>query len=254
MFRDEYPYCISNVYFNFRKMPLSNAERQRRFREKQRKTHGIGYILKKDANRKKLARNANIFKAREDERKRCREKKKQNFSPSTATSSSPAYKSASSLGKAIKRASEALPGSPRKRSAIVKRLAMRNALTDQRTESNDPHNKIGADVEKAVVDFYQQSDISWMAPGRKDYTIVRKVTGKERLQRSYLMMTVRDAYALFCEQFPDKKIGFSKLASLRPPNVCPNSKFPHNVCMCRYHENMRLLLEALKFQIPSLSS
>ena len=41
------------------------------------------------------------------------------------------------------------------------------------------------------------------------------------------------------------KVGFSKLASLRPPQVLPMTLRDHEVCMCKYHENVDLLLHTL---------
>ena len=54
------------------------------------------------------------------------------------------------------------------------------------------------ETQKAVLEFYDQSDISWTAPGRRDFVLIRTDTGKERLQKTYLMMTVnldRSMYA-----------------------------------------------------------
>lgn len=41
------------------------------------------------------------------------------------------------------------------------------------------------------------------------------------------------------------KVGFSKLASLRPPQALPMTLRDHEVCMCKYHENVGLLLHTL---------
>ena len=64
------------------------------------------------------------------------------------------------------------------------------------------------------------------------------------------MMTVGEAYALSGEEYPNVKIGRVTFSDLRPLHVCLNIKFPHNVCLCKYHENMRLLLSSLKSCIP----
>ena len=41
------------------------------------------------------------------------------------------------------------------------------------------------------------------------------------------------------------KVGLSKFCHLRPPNIKLFDSIPHNICVCIYHENMRLLLEVL---------
>ena len=44
---------------------------------------------------------------------------------------------------------------------------------------------------------------------------------------------------------PNIKVGLSKFCDLRPPNVKLFDSIPHNICVCIYYENMRLLLEVL---------
>ena len=47
------------------------------------------------------------------------------------------------------------------------------------------------------------------------------------------------------KQNPDKKIRKSKFASLRPGQVLSSSQMSRNVCVCRQHQNMALILHAL---------
>ena len=58
-------------------------------------------------------------------------------------------------------------------------------------------------------------------------------------------MSIIEAYNLWKEENKSAKLGKSTFASLRPQHVLPASKLPKNVCVCRYHENFILLLEAL---------
>ena len=55
-------------------------------------------------------------------------------------------------------------------------------------------------------------------------------------------MTVLEAYRLFKSEFPDIKIGKSLFAEHRSKYVILMSDLPQNVCLCRYHENMSLML------------
>lgn len=50
---------------------------------------------------------------------------------------------------------------------------------------------------------------------------------------------------MFTKQYLDVKIGKSKFAELQPKHMLLSSKLPHNVCMCKYHENFIMALEAL---------
>ena len=58
-------------------------------------------------------------------------------------------------------------------------------------------------------------------------------------------MNTSEVYQMLKQENPDKKIGKSKFASLRPGHVLLSSQMPRNVCVCRQHQNMALILEAL---------
>ena len=57
------------------------------------------------------------------------------------------------------------------------------------------------------------------------------------------MMSLREAHKKFMEENPDAKIGLSKFCDL---HVKLFDHLPHQVCVCSYHENVRLILVALK--------
>ena len=61
-----------------------------------------------------------------------------------------------------------------------------------------------------------------------------------------MVMSLKEAYAKFVEEHPSNKIGLSKFCQLRPKNVKLFDHIPHHVCVCSYHENVRLLLGALR--------
>ena len=49
------------------------------------------------------------------------------------------------------------------------------------------------------------------------------------------------------------KMGFSKFYSLRPKNVLLQAAMPQQVCLCQYHDNVKMLCESLlsakKYQV-----
>ena len=73
---------------------------------------------------------------------------------------------------------------------------------------------------------------------------------KEHLQKRHLLFSLREAHALFLKENPEVKIGLSKFSSLRPLNVLLSSEIPRNVCLCQYHENIKLICDCLKKEIP----
>ena len=67
-------------------------------------------------------------------------------------------------------------------------------------------------------------------------------TIKSTQQVRYMMMSLREVYIKFLEQNPTTKMSLSKFCE---PSVELFDHLPHQVCLCSYHENIRLLLVAL---------
>ena len=59
-------------------------------------------------------------------------------------------------------------------------------------------------------------------------------------------------FALFQEEYPKVKIGWSKFVFLRPADVLQSSKIPWNVCFCQYHKNVIIALKVLHEAIPTI--
>ena len=168
------------------------------------------------------------------------------------SSSATPYRSSQSLGKAVKRARTSLPKSPKKQRCVVTK--------GPSTTATPPHAHCSAlsdDTKRLVHEFYQNSDISWQAPGRKDRVIIREHTeggvgggGGEKVKRTeqvrFMHMSLREAHNKFKEEHASLKIGLTKFCELRPTHVKLFDQIPHQVCVCSYHENVRLLLVALK--------
>ncbi|KAG8171901.1 hypothetical protein JTE90_017788 [Oedothorax gibbosus] len=154
------------------------------------------------------------------------------------------YSNKATLNRAVSRAKKYLPSTPRRRKVVVSKLAIEESLvepkqllfqneTDETNEDSDAHV-----VEKLVEKFYEQDDISRIAPGKKDVMVIHTSNGEKiTKQKRHLFTSLKEAHALFLQQHPSISLGRSKFAKLRPKYVLLNSKLPHNVCMCKYHEN-----------------
>ncbi|XP_067247442.1 uncharacterized protein [Chanodichthys erythropterus] len=105
-------------------------------------------------------------------------------------------------------------------------------------------------TEEKVKQFYVRDDISRQAPGRKDSVTIREDGVKKTCQKRHLSMSVLEAYRVFQDEYPEIKIGKSKFAALRPREVFTKAETPHNVCLCKYHENTQMLLESVHKHIP----
>lgn len=64
-------------------------------------------------------------------------------------------------------------------------------------------------------------------------------------QKRYLIMSTAEVYSLFKSEYPEANIKLSKLRDLRPVDVDIFNHLPQNVCVCKTHENMRHLVQAL---------
>ena len=162
------------------------------------------------------------------------------------------FSSAQALGKAMSRVNRALPKSPRRKAAVVRKLA---GSFGNEANTNTSIRKQPTEIENKVMEFYRSDLVSRQLPGRKDYVTVMSDSGeKEKVQKRILMMTVRETYEVFRKEHGDVSIGKSKFANLRPKNVMPVSAKDHTVCCCRYHENLELLLEGLKKTFTTVPS
>lgn len=271
---------ISHIYimfffrFDFKektlKMALTTAERQRRRREKLKnegKYEEYKKRNKEEAKKSRKKREDNLSKLskptqrrirnemKENVRKRvekCR-KLKQKVSHTTQNLYSP-FKNCSTLGKATTRAKRSLPSTPRRRKAVIKRLFQTEIGADNVISCPPDTIARGLPLETKdlVIDFYEREDISRQAPGRKDVITVRENGIKYKMQTRHLQCSIKEVFAMFKADHSDVKIGKTKFAELRPKHVLLSNKLPHNVCLCKCHENFIMALDALHKQVPEI--
>lgn len=108
-----------------------------------------------------------------------------------------------------------------------------------------PGRKLSDETVQAVHRFYEDDENSRIMPGMKD-TVSIKVNGeKVKLQKRLVLCNLRELYRLYVEKYVDNSIGFSKFATLRPPNcVLAGASGTHSVCVCTYHQNFKLMVDA----------
>ena len=97
------------------------------------------------------------------------------------------------------------------------------------------------------VRFFERDDVSHMCPGKKDCVGIRNKDGsKEKVQKRLLLANISEIYGNFKAEFPSLKIGFSTFALLRPKWCMPVGVAGlHNVCVCTYHQNVKLMLNTV---------
>ena len=257
----------------------SNTEKSRKRREKIRNDQEKHDKHKeKDRIRKKQQRDlkrATMTTEQQDEMRRMdREaKRKQRVKKAaskenvescvTPENKSSPYSSASSLGRAISRVTN-MPRSPTRKAHLLGKMVLqlpptKRSLAYKCIQEGDPPAKkrlilnekkqsdaLLPETVKKVKDFYEQDDISRMSPGKKDFVSVKESTGRVRHQKRLLLLNISEAHQSFCEENTDIKIGLTKFGELRPPYVMPMTNRDHDVCLCRYHENVDLLAQGLR--------
>ena len=58
-----------------------------------------------------------------------------------------------------------------------------------------------------------------------------------------MLVSLKEAHNCFIKTHSEYKIALIKFCELRPKNIKLFDHIPHNVCICCYHENVRLLLQ-----------
>lgn len=60
-----------------------------------------------------------------------------------------------------------------------------NSFTAGEKSTQIPLHKLSDDVKQTVLTFYQQSDMSWMSPGKKDFVNIEREKTKEDIQKFF---------------------------------------------------------------------
>ena len=210
-------------------MPLTQAERNKKCREKKKESGKYQDLLKEDRERKAAKKKHQLqidldivrFKNRESQRK-SRAKKKETLLQSKTAAATPStsaltpdsksrspvkspFSNSQSLGKAKRKVEKALPMSPRKKVAIIalfseKYSEMLKTYVKPLKQSGE---KLLPEVKEAVLNFFEDNEVSWQTPGMKDFVIVydeKRI--KSRKQKRYMLMTMQEAYEQFRQKNP----------------------------------------------------
>lgn len=247
-------------------MPKTSTERSQMFRKKLKEDVEKYNVYKmNDKDRKKLQRSkpkaqqspTEVARKKQLNRERVRKfRMKKRLLKQVDTDSDEnarVYSTPQALGKAVGKVKTHLPKSPRKRKAVIAKLATATGLriSKKRKNSLGGNKSISAKTALKVQAFYMLDSISRQAPGKKDFVTSRKNGKKEHLQKRHMMFSLKESHALFIKENPDIKVGLSKFSSLRPENVLLSSDMPINVCLCSYHENIRLICDCLNKEISN---
>jgi hypothetical protein len=107
---------------------------------------------------------------------------------------------------------------------------------------------ISQELKQRVAIFFSDDNISRVCAGKRDYITIDENNQKVAKQRRLLLMNLEEAYALFKQENIGLKIGFSTFAALRPKEcvLALHNVGTHAVCVCQYHQNVKLVFEPMK--------
>ena len=184
-----------------------------------------------------------IWREKETKRKVEYRKKKANTIVA-AESVSPltcVYKLSSAKGRALAKVNKQFPTSPRQ-CREVKILAfeqMKIKPFSSKIKQRKQWNEI--QLENLVCDFYQQDDISRQAPGKDDVMVVRN-PGESKSKKQKHQLQIWYWRLMSCGKI--ERLASQNLHSF-VLLLCCWHQLHRNVCICKYHENVILLLDAL---------
>lgn len=240
--------------------PMTPAEKMKRRREKlksQGKYEEYKEKHKEEMKQHRLKKKAQLEtlsskkkeEAIEKERANTKERVRKSRMMKKEAAARKGFKNNQSLGKATSRVKKVLPKSPNKRRMVIRKL-FTTYLEDKKKNQTEEEKKrkttnLSETTVNKVKEFYQREDISRQAPGMKDVMTIRNGATKEKIQIRHLLQSIKETYAMFREEYEDEEIGKSKFAELRPAYVKLSSNIPHNVCLCKYHSNFTLSLNAV---------
>lgn len=131
----------------------------------------------------------------------------------------------------------------------TKKLTEENGILCEITKKIGSRKIDSATVEK-VHEFYRSEIVSRACPGIRDYVLHKANGEKEKLQRRLVLCNLKEAYQMFKNANPGRKIGFTKFAELRPKEcvLAGSTHGIHKTCVCVYHQNVKLIHDSLLSQ------
>ena len=110
----------------------------------------------------------------------------------------------------------------------------------------NPGRSISDNTIEIVQKYYENDEISRMLPGEKDFVSMKAGNVHVHKQKRLIFMHLNELYSVFKKDHPDITVGISKFCELRPNNcITVGSRDSHSVCVCKIHQNVKLMISAL---------
>ena len=210
----------------------------------------------KDRERKRLKRSKEklcplaVLHRREQDRKR-QQKHREKKRGLKTTIVKMGFGSKQAQGKAVKKALQALPGTPKRCSTVIESIVGRLTPSTRKRifmpSSGHGRPSLSEETRSLVESFYLDDQNSRVMPGKKDVLSIRVSDSgpKEKRRKRNLLDDIDNLHIKYNEAHPDHKVGRTKFFQLRPSWVIPIQEQKQEVCQCIYHENINLICESL---------
>ena len=266
--------CSTFTFFS--RMPLTNSERQKKWRERKAKEVGEGVCREKDNERwkkrrheiKKNKQNDIKFKEKQRERKvKSRAKKNDLENDIEIFTYESAFSSIASRKRSVRRAKNSLPQNINQKREVVKilfaetidatpgKMRMINHWmnSDNRNRTSNTYGRppnITNEIAQKLKTFLDCTDISYTLPGRDNQVYMGKINGEKIFQpKKYILYTYNQLHSLI------KKNDDPDLANLKfsttyryirdNKDYVGYSKIPHINCLCPECENICLFVQGI---------
>ncbi|CAM4986859.1 unnamed protein product [Rotaria socialis] len=181
-----------------------------------------------------------------------RPKKKNDSNCSTAQASS--FSTKQTKSKALKKIMNVLPVNKKRQIELITKVAEDLKILKIQKKQERDYQALPTTVKNKVYEFYSRDDISYQAPGKRDSITIKENGLRKKMQKKYLLFTLRELYELFIQENPNAIISLSSFQDLRPDYILYKSSIPHNMCICNYHENIALLIKSLNKHVQGLDT
>ena len=139
---------------------------------------------------------------------------------------------------------------------IARKLLQKKGILSFPEKKKKKKKKKGKELSQEKVDkiieVYCNDENSRQMPGKKDFVSIAR---RSHMQKCLIFLNLKELYDKFKTSYPDIKTYFSNLCSHCPKWYITLSwtSGNHTVCVCTYHQNIKLMISAVKLSKNYLS-
>ncbi|CAF2126758.1 unnamed protein product [Rotaria magnacalcarata] len=205
-------------------MALTNAQKQKRYRENLKAVDLYHAMKAKHAERMRIYRQSLTGQTKQDCDKRHAESQRTYRNKNKVSKNG--FSTRQSFRKAMKKAKRALSKDLNTKIMVVRALAQAVGIVPpndyQRTT-----RQLSSNIKSNVISFYCRDDILCQMPGKRDTIVVNHDRNKTTYQKRILLYKIPEAYELFLTEHPGISLDRTVFAEICPTHVVVKSYMAH---------------------------